>query len=159
MKQTKEFNITIYDIELPFELYSIDYIFEELKKNKELFGMVRIMENATKQKIKNFYKEHLDDIGENARYFSYIKFFEYDGEYYGIVGGKTNYTNPDLSFDEKKDIKDKRYARNFLDNEGLKWNETILIINHKPSASEEADEQAALFVECYIQRIFNLFES
>lgn len=159
MKQTKEFNISFYGVDLPIELYSMDYILESLKKNKQLFGMISKMENATKKKIKEFYKEHQKDLGVNTRHFSYIKFFEYDGECYGIVGGKTNYINPDLSFDGKKDKKDKRYARNFLDNEGMGWDETIIIVNHKPSDSEEADKQAALFVECYIQRIFNLFAS
>lgn len=159
MKWIKEFNISCYGVELPVELYSIDYIWEELNKNKELFGIVEKIENATKSKIKLFYKENQKNLEKNSHYFAYIKFFNLDGELYGIVGGKTNYTNPDLSFDEKEDETDNRYSRNFLNKERLKWDKTIIIVNHKPSGSEKADNQEALFIECYLQRIFNLFES
>lgn len=159
MKMINEFNISCYGTELPFELYSIDYIWEKINKSKELFGMIIKMEKATKTKIKQFYDENNKDLGKNSRYFAYIKFCNYNGECYGIVGGKTNYTSPDLNFDMKRDKKDNRYSRNFLHTEGINWDETILIVNHKPAVSEEADEQEALFVECYLQRIFNLFES
>ena len=77
-----------------------------------------------------------------------------------IVAGKTNYSNPDLLFDDWKDKKDHRYARIFLKNTSdAAWSDTIIIVNHKPSASEEEDKQAALFIECYLQRKFNLFNS
>lgn len=159
MKQTEKFNISIHGVELPFELYSIDYILEVLDNNNDLFGVVQRIENASKSKIKHFYKENKNELKENTRHFAYIKFFKYKGKCYGIVGGKTNYTNPDLSFDEIKGNTDNRYSRNFLQNKGLKWDETIIIVNHKPLDSEEADKKGALFVECYLQRMFNLFES
>ena len=159
MKTKKIFNVSCNGIQLPFELYSIDYILDELDKNKELFGSVKKIENATKAKIKQFYGERNVTQDEHVRYFAYIKFFNYKGECYGIVGGKTNYIYPDLNFDMKKDEKDNRYARNFLHIKGINWDETIIIVNHRPSNSEEADKQEALFIECYLQRLFNLFAS
>lgn len=155
----KIFEISCNDITLPFELYSKAYILDELNKNKELFGSIVEIKNATKSEIKKYYREHHNELCENSRHFAYIKFCKYDGKAYGIVGGKTNYTNPDLSFDMKKDENDKRYARNFLDTNKLKWEDTIIIVNHKPSDSNSIDNQEALFVECYLQRIFNLFVS
>ena len=48
----------------------------------------------------------------------------------------------------------------FLNNlSGAEWSETIVIVNHESSASEYADNQAALFIECYLQRKFNLLDS
>ena len=82
-----------------------------------------------------------------------------NGKNYGIVAGKTNYINPDLLFDSKNGEEDNRYARIFLENSSdAKWSETIVIVNHESSVSEEADNQAALFIECYLQRKFNLLD-
>ena len=161
MKMIREFNVSCYGVELPFKFFSIDYIWKELNRNKELYGRVIKMENVSKAIIKKYYNEHSEELGKNSRHFAYIKFCNYNGECYGIVGGKTNYTNPDLSFDgtNNQSQKDNRYARNFLDNNKMKWDKTIIIINHKPSNSEEADKKEAFFIECYLQRIFNLFES
>lgn len=159
MKKIKEFYVSCHGTELPLELYSLDYIWDKLNKNKNLFGMLVKMESATKAKIKQLYNGNSNELGKNTRYFAYIKFFKHNRESYGIVGGKTNYTNPDLNFDMKKAKNDNRYSRNFLHTKGLNWDETIIIVNHKPTDSEEADEKEALFVECYLQRIFNLFES
>lgn len=160
----KTFNISCNGIVLPFELYSKDYILDELNKNKDLFGRVIEMKNATKAEIRKYYREHYDELSENSRHFAYIKFCKYkeekkDKTLYGIVGGKTNYTNPDLIFDMKKDKNDKRHARNFFQEENMEWDNTIIIVNHRPSNSEDADKQEALFTECFLQRIFNLFVS
>ena len=140
-------------VSLPFEWYSKEYILKELTNKKSYFGDIIEIKNATKKKIKSCRK------GKNE-YFAYIKFFSINGKSYGIVAGKTNYSNPDLLFDDWKDKNDHRYARIFLrDTRGAKWSDTIIIVNHKPSASEEEDKQAALFIECYLQRKFNLFNS
>lgn len=148
----KKFKVSHGGVSLRFEWYSKEYILKELT-NKSYFGEIIEIEQATKLKIKNCRK------GKNE-YFAYIKFFSINGKSYGIVAGKTNYSNPDLSFDDWKDENDHRYARIFLrDTRGAKWSETIIIVNHKPSASEEEDKQAALFIECYLQRKFNLFNS
>ena len=130
----------------------MEYIKNELE-NDTYLGDIITIEQAKKAKIKNC------RTGKNE-YFAYIKFFSINGKSYGLVAGKTNYSNPDLLFDDWKDKKDHRYARIFLrDTRGAKWSETIIIVNHKPSASEEDDKQAALFIECYLQRKFNLFNS
>lgn len=149
----KTFKVSHGGVNLPFEMYSMEYIWKELKNNESYFGEIIKIDQATKVKIRNCRK------GKNE-YFAYIKFFSINGKSYGIVAGKTNYSNPDLSFDDWKDENDHRYARIFLrDTRGAKWSETIIIVNHKPSASEEEDKQAALFIECYLQRKFNLFNS
>ena len=152
-KNGETFTVSHGGVSLPLEMYSMEYILKELENNKLYFGEIRTIEHATKAKIKNCRK------GKNE-YFAYIKFFSINGKSYGIVAGKTNYSNHDLSFDDWKDENDHRYARIFLrDTRGAKWSETIIIVNHKPSASEEEDKQAALFIECYLQRKFNLFNS
>ena len=153
-----KFTISCYGIELPFEWYSMEYILKELR-NSKLKNVVK-MEKATKAKIKKYYKENKENLGENNRFFTYIKFFNVNGKNYGIVAGKTNYTNPDLLLDSRNGEKDNRYARIFLNNpSGAEWSETIVIVNHESSASEYADNQAALFIECYLQRKFNLLDS
>lgn len=164
MKDIKEFQISFSDVTLlPYELYSIDYIWEELKKHEEVFGPLEKMEHATKTSIKKYYRDQGSLNNNHSRHFAYIKFcYDYeDKKCYGLVGGKTNYTYPDLNFDELNNQfkKDNRYARNFLNQKGIKWAETIIIVNHKPSTSEETDKQEALFLECYLQRRFNLFDS
>ena len=101
-------------------------------------------------------------LGENTRFFAYIKFFTYDGKDYGLVSGKTNYNNPDLSFDylsSNEGKEDNRFARIFLEQENVKWCNTIVIVNHKASPQEENDNKEALFIECFLQRKFNLFNS
>ena len=155
-----KFTISCYGIELPFEWYSMEYILKELGNSKLYFKNVVKMEKATNEKIKKYYKENEENLGENNRFFIYIKFFNVNGKNYGIVAGKTNYTNPDLLFDSRNGEKDNRYARIFLNNlSGAEWSETIVIVNHESSASEYADNQAALFIECYLQRKFNLLDS
>ena len=140
-----KFTISCYGIELPFEWYSMEYILKELGNSKLYFKNVVKMEKATNEKIKKYYKENEENLGENNRFFIYIKFFNVNGKNYGIVAGKTNYTNPDLLFDSRNGEKDNRYARIFLNNlSGAEWSETIVIVNHESSASEYADNQAAL---------------
>ena len=102
-----KFTISCYGIELTFEWYSMEYILKELR-NSKLKNVVK-MEKATKAKIKKYYKENKENLGENNRFFTYIKFFNVNGKNYGIVAGKTNYTNPDLLFDSRNGEKDNRY--------------------------------------------------
>lgn len=159
---TNKFSIKYCGLQLPFEFFSLEYILTELEKHKELFGPFIEIKNATRANIKEYRKENKDDLGENTRFFAYIKFFTHNGKNYGLVGGKTNYDNPDLSFDylnlnEKKE--DNRFARIFLKKENLEWSNTIVIVNHKASSQEENDNKEALFVECFLQRTFNLFNS
>ena len=153
-------------VSLPFEMYSMEYIWNELKSKASHFGKISKIEHATKDEIENYYRDNKKDLGENTRHFAYIKFFHVNDTDYGLVAGKTNYTRPDLLFDYLDGEKDHRYARIFLRDmkktSDATWSETIIIVNHKPFASEEEEEedkQAALFIECYLQRKFNLFNS
>ena len=156
----KTFKVTHGGVSLPFEMYSMEYIWKELKNKKSYFGKITKIEQATKEEITDYYRYNKKDLGEHTRHFAYIKFFHVNDKDYGLVAGKTNYTSPDLLFDGLDGKKDHRYARIFLnDTPGAEWCETIIIVNHKPSASEEEDKQAALFIECYLQRKFNLFNS
>lgn len=98
--------------------------------------------------------------GEQKKYhfFSYIKFFEYEGKKYGLVGGKTNYLSPDISFDYLGE-NDNRISRTFLHDRNLEWCKEIIILNHAPYLEKDIDEKHAKFIECYLQRKFNLFDS
>ena len=157
---TNEFSIKHCGSKLPFEFFSLEYILSELEKHKELFGSIVKIENATRASIKKYYEENKNSLGENTRFFAYIKFFTYDGKDYGLVGGKTNYGNLDLSFDYlNSNKKDNRFARIFLKQENLKWSNTIVIVNHKETLQKENDNKEALFIECFLQRRFNLFNS
>ena len=156
----KTFKVSHCGVNLPFEMYSMEYIWNELKSKASHFGKISKLEHATKDEIENYYRDNKKDLGENTRHFAYIKFFHVNDTDYGLVAGKTNYTRPDLLFDYLDGEKDHRYARIFLKNTSdAAWSDTIIIVNHKPSASEEEDKQAALFIECYLQRKFNLFNS
>ena len=80
-----------------------------------------------------------------------------------LVGGKTNYPNPDISFDlisKKSQKQDNRISRIFLDmNAKFRYSRKVLIINHKPKLDKSSDNQQALFLETYVQRTFNLLDS
>ena len=161
MKNTKEFQFTFSNEKLPCELFSIEYIWNELKNNTELFGPIQKIENATRALKKILWRTRW--IAKSFASFCVHKIllWFWRKKSYGLVGGKSNYTYPDLNFDVLNDkLKvDNRYARNFLKEKGFNWDETIIIVNHKPSKSEVEDKQAALFLECYLQRRFNLFDS
>lgn len=82
-------------LKLPFELFSIDVIksrLEELKKEDNPISNFYELDKATKKKIRE------NGYQDNARFFAYIKFLNVNGDKYGLVGGKTNYTSPDLDF-------------------------------------------------------------
>lgn len=55
---------------------------------------------------------------EKYHFFSYIKFFDYNGKQYGLVGGKTNYPLPDILFGYLSK-NDNRISRTFLDDKQL----------------------------------------
>ena len=66
----EKFTISCYGVELPFEWYSMEYILKELDNNKLYFRNVVKMEKATKAKIKKYYKENKENLGENNRFFT-----------------------------------------------------------------------------------------
>ena len=144
-------------LKLPFELFSIDIIVSRLEKlkgadNNPISNFYRLDE-ATRSKIrKHTYQE-------NARFFAYIKFCNVNGDKYGLVGGKTNYTSPDLDFSKNYENSSTSFARKYLSNNNLDWDKTVIIIEHIPTHDKESDDEMALFIECFLQREFNLFES
>lgn len=111
------------------------------------------MDKATKGKIRK------KDYQDKAHFFAYIKFFYANGHKYGLVGGKTNYTSPDLDFSKDFGSSKKSFARKFLMENNLNWDDTIIIIEHFPSTDKKHDEEMALFIEYFLQREFNLFDS
>lgn len=88
----------------------------------------------------------------------YIKFLNVNGDKYGLVGGKTNYTSPDLDFSKDYGNSLTSFARKFLSDKDLNWDDTIIIIEHIPTNNKESDNEMALFIECFLQREFNLFD-
>ena len=163
-RDSRFFEVIYSDLNLEFELFEIDYIVDKLqllKKRKIIssFERIEVPQNKIERSLKSFYiDEKLQK--EKYHYFAYIKFFEYNNKFYGLVGGKTNYPVPDVSLDYLQDNnKDNRIARAFLKHIDAKWHNEIIIVNHKPLLDKEKDERQALFIECFLQRQFNLFNS
>lgn len=157
---SKTFEITFNDLTLNFELFNIDYIFDELKNLKNVDSIHRIIipEKKTFSSLKKF----CIDNETKCNYFTYIKFFKCENEIYGLVGGKTNYQQPDIKFDYLNNLenkKDNRISRHFLKATQYNWSDEIIIVNHKSVNDNNKDNQQALFLECYLQRQFNLFNS
>lgn len=161
-EKSKKFDITYNSMTLEFEFYTKEFIqkkLEELKEDKKIssFRCVNIPDKRTR--FSEIKKEYTDEQGnEKYHFFSYIKFFEYDEKEYGLVGGKTNYPSPDIAFDYLKK-RDNRIARKFLKDNKLKWSRKVIIVNHAPFLERKKDERQALFLESFLQRKFNLFDS
>lgn len=103
--ESKFFEVAYYGLRLEIELFSIQYIWDKLKtleQNQIIFPAERLQI----PKLKSFgsFKEIYTDADGKEKYhfFAYIKFFVYEGQKYGLVGGKTNYPHPDIRFDYKK---------------------------------------------------------
>lgn len=157
-KKSKIFEITYYGLKLEFELFSIEYIEDKLKALKQ-DQIIFSAERLQIPNLKTFHSLTKDYIGvdgnEKYHFFAYIKFFIFDGQKFGLVGGKTNYPYPDISFDYKKGV-----ARTFLNDNKLRWSDEIIIVNHEPSLDDRIkDNQQAIFLEKFLQRQFNLFDS
>lgn len=158
--ESKFFEVAYYGLKLKIELFSIEYIWDNLKtleQNQIIFSVERLQ--IPKLKPFGSFKEIYTDTDGKEKYhfFAYIKFFVYEGQKYGLVGGKTNYPYPDISFDYEID---KRIARTFLNNQNFKWSDEIIIVNHEPFFDcREKDERQAFFLEKFLQRQFNLFDS
>lgn len=152
---SKEFEVTVRGLNLTYTFYTKEYIFQtldDLNMNPKLItldkktrGVLRTMDLREKEK--------------HYHYFSFIRFFEEEGEVFGLVGGKTTYTNPDVFPDIPKE-NENRYARIFLDaSKERHWHKEVLIVRHADTKSTEEDNQQALFIECFLQRTFHLFDS
>lgn len=146
------------DLKLQFELYTKKHIENELKKlNGITVDTIAVIPRKTPANLRKIYLDSYGD--EKYHFFAYIKFFLYENEKYGIVGGKTNYPSYDICFDKLADEKDNRIARMFLKQNDLEWDNEVLIINHAEKKERRVDELQAIFIERYLQRKFNLFDS
>lgn len=162
-EKSRIFEINYYDLSLKFELFSIDYIFDELIKlehnNVCSINRLTIPEKKPFQSFKEIYYEANNDE-EKYHYFAYIKFFKFEEQPYGLVGGKTNYPHPDIRFDSRNNKDDKRISRIFLEKNNLEWHNEIIIVNHEAFLNDrKKDNQQALYLESFLQRKFNLFNS
>ena len=142
-------------LKLPFELFHIDVIKSRLEELKEADNPISNFYELDKVTNKKIRKKGYQD---NARFFAYIKFLNINGDKYGLVGGKTNYTSPDLDFSKDYGNSLTSFARKFLSDKDLNWDDTIIIIEHIPTNNKESDNEMALFIECFLQREFNLFD-
>lgn len=171
IKESIILNLNFWGQNIDWKFYSYDYILKDLRKQNNIsIGemTVSIEEIGNKGRKQRFFSEvkisDNDSISwleykqkEKNNYFSYIKFFTYDGIEYGLVGGKTNYKRNDIAFDEIKK-KNNRYARIFLEINKINWSNRVIIVNHTENQKEN-DEQQSKFLECYLQRKYNLFDS
>lgn len=161
-EKSEKFDITYNSMTLEFEFYTKEFIqkkLEELKEDKKISSFRCVNIPDKRDRFSEIKKEYIDEQGnEKYHFFSYIKFFEYNEKEYGLVGGKTNYPSPDITFDYFRK-KDNRIARNFLNDNKLKWSRKVIIVNHDPFLDRKKDERQALFLECFLQREFNLFNS
>ena len=93
--ESKVFDVEAAGLTLQFEFYTFDSIQEDLKK---IFG------DQVKQYNMSIYKKWSQirqdqDKDRETKFFTYIKFFieKKTNKTYGLIGGKTNYNNPDIS--------------------------------------------------------------
>ncbi len=152
---SKYFDIEIAGESLKFQFYTLEYIFKDLQKIFKDESVKKYdLSPETKEKWSQIRKDNINE----AKFFSYIKFFydEEAKEKFGIIGGKTNYNYPDIAFDELGD-NDKRFGRIFLSNkEKYKACYEVIVIHHRKVVD---DNMLAIFIERYIQRKYNLFDS
>lgn len=143
-------------LELEFEFFSLEYIKKELQKINNLQVREVIVNPPLKPRDSKRFADLRNNEVEN-KYFAYVKFFDNGENLYGIVGGKTNYITPDISYDIEEEG-ETRLSRCFLKDNHYEYSNRILVIDHK-SCSDADDEAQALFTETYIQRLFNLVNS
>lgn len=155
---SKVFSFVCDDLELQLELYTKEYIETELKKISGItVHSAEIIPYKTPEMLRKICLD--DNQHEKYHFFAYIKFFSYQNEKYGIVGGKTNYPYCDICFDKLSGSSDHRIARAFLKDHHLEWDHEVLIINHAMGKERKTDELQSLLIERYLQRKFNLFDS
>lgn len=162
---SRVFDVCYHGLTLKFELFTREYIEKEL--TSEFGGMVFELKLPEKN-VKKAFKTLMKEMKNPNKHFAYIKFVEFNKEEYGVVGGKSNTSWPDISFDalQVNNIgrPDNRIARTFLkqrvEGEELKWSRKIVVVSI-PAKNQEDKEQKlqAIFLERYLQRKFNLFDS
>ena len=151
------FEIKKSGLKLDFEFFTLNYIKTVLEKIGYLsVRQVKVDPPSNPRNPKRFVE--LRNRENTNKYFTYIKFFEKDGEKYGIVGGKTNYIRPDIDYNCSKE-NETRLSRCFLVENKLEYSNTILVIDHNKCSNDNEDKAQSLFIETYIQRLFNLLDS
>lgn len=97
------------------------------------------------------------DKYSETKFFTYIKFFIdiETNKTYDLIGGKTNYNSPDISLHDEKE-NERRFGRLFMKSDKYKMSDMILVVHHKTA---DEDSMQAFFVERYVQRKYNLFDS
>lgn len=157
------FSVEYHNKSLNFEFYNINYIKKVLgNQEKNLIWREINIPNIKRGVFKEL-KTYHENTDKHYYYFAYIKFFVFEGQEYGLVGGKTNYNNPDIDFS----IDGSTMARSFLNNNKYEWSRKIIVVNYSEDKnidySEEdnkAEEDKQIkFLERYLQRQFNLLDS
>ena len=101
----------------------------------------------------------IPDKNDETKFFTYIKFFiEIEtNKTYGLIGGKTNYNSPDISLHDEEE-NERRFGRLFMksNKDKYKMSNMILVVHHK---TKDEDSMQAVFIERYVQRKYNLFDS
>ena len=152
---SKEFDVTVGGLNLIHTFYTKKHILNTIKKMKMKYQLIKL-DKTTRRVLKEM---DLRETEKHSHYFSFIRFFEEEGEVFGLVGGKTTYTNPDV-FPDKAKSSEKRYARIFLGASPKRhWHKEVLIVRHADTKFAEEDNQQAMFIECFLQRTFHLFDS
>ncbi len=149
--ESKVFDVKVAGLTLQFEFYTFDSILDDLKK---IFG------DQVQQYDMSIYKKwsqiRQDKDGE-TKFFTYIKFFieKKTNKTYGLIGGKTNYNRPDISLNDEKE-NERRFGRLFMKSDKYEMSNMILVVHHKIA---DEDSMQAFFIESYVQRKYNLFDS
>lgn len=149
--ESKVFDVEAAGLTIAFEFYTFDSIQDDLKK---------IFRDQVKQYDISIYKKWSQirqDNKDKTKFFTYIKFF-IDRETnitYGLIGGKTNYNSPDISLHDEKE-NERRFGRLFMKSDKYKMSDMILVVHHK---KVDEDAMQAFFIEKYVQRKYNLFDS
>ena len=142
MMESKVFDVEAAGLTLQFEFYTFDSIQEDLKK---IFG------DQVKQYNMSIYKKWSQirqdqDKDRETKFFTYIKFFieKKTNKTYGLIGGKTNYNNPDISLHDEKE-NERRFGRLFMksNKEEYEMSNMILVVHHKKSVPEVPQYQMA----------------
>lgn len=152
--ESKVFDVKAAGLTLPFEFYTFDSIKDDLEK---FFGkQVEQYDMSIYKKWSQIRQGRQDQYNE-TKFFTYIKFFIdiETNKTYGLIGGKTNYNSPDISLHDEKE-NERRFGRLFMKSDKYKMSDMILVIHHKTS---EEDPMQAFFIERYVQRKYNLFDS
>lgn len=143
--ESKVFDVKVAGLTLQFEFYTFDSILDDLKK---IFG------DQVQQYDMSIYKKwskiRQDKDGET-------KFFieKKTNKTYGLIGGKTNYNSPDISLNDEKE-NERRFGRIFMKSDKYEMSNMILVVHHKTA---DEDSMQAFFIERYVQRKYNLFDS